>query len=222
MAGRFDIQRTAEIIISLYFIVIVLSGCSGSKHKFFSGTIEYAYTYISDSLNMDSLSASRPAKSSFRYDTNNYQSQFINKDTVSYYYSGELNKCISETNSQQNYECEDYGAFTDSILSWKLYDTEEKILGYSCNILEMQKVNSWVKYYVSKELTTAPATYRKHKSYNWDIYGEKTEGGLILKSEHRFKKFTMTGIAIEVKNHDGNFKAFDMDKKKMAEICNKN
>ena len=69
-----------------------------------------------------------------------------------------------------------------------------------CRLLEIQKSNSWVKYYVSKEQKIAPATYQHHRSYNWDVYGEKAGGGLILRSEHRFKMFTMMGIATDVKS----------------------
>lgn len=38
---------------------------------YFTGTIEYAYTYSGDKLNIDSLSKTRPAIGIFRYDANN-------------------------------------------------------------------------------------------------------------------------------------------------------
>jgi hypothetical protein len=109
---------------------------------------------------------------------------------------------------------------TDSVSTYKVYDTDEKVLGYSCKILEMQKGNSWVKNYVSNELKMAPATYQKHKSYNWDFYGEKAGGGLILKSEHRFKNFVMKGVVTNIKTHPGDFNALEMDVKQIGEICN--
>jgi hypothetical protein len=85
----------------------------------------------------------------------------------------------------------------------------------------LQKRTSFVKYYVSREQKVAPATYQNHKAFNWDVYGEKASGGLILKLEHRFKNFTMKGTAIEVKKQDEKFKALETDEKKMIEICNK-
>lgn len=209
----------------LYVFILLLlmlhAGCkSKAKEKYFTGTIDYAYSYESDSMNTDSLARVRPAKGTFRYDLYNYQSRFIGQDTLTYYYSGNLNKCVSENNSQRNYTCEDYGVLTDSVSAYKVYDTDEKVLGYSCKILEMQKRNSWVKYYVSSELKIAPATYQKHTSYNWDIYGEKAEGGLILKSEHRFKNFVMKGVVTNIKAHPGDFSALEIDVKQMNEICN--
>lgn len=202
--------------------LIFQAGC-GTKEaeKYFTGTIEYTYTYSSDSLNGDSLSKLRPGKSDFRYDLYNYQSRFITRDTETYYYSGKLNKCLSARNNLKHYSCEDYSLVTDSVLSWKIYDTDELVLGQQCRILEMQKGNSWVRYYVSKKLKIAPATYRNHQSYNWDFYGEKAEGGLILKSEHRFKKFIMTGVAARIKKMKNNFVALELDEKLFAEICNK-
>src|SRR5215204_1119724 len=89
--------------------VLLLFGCKRPEHKYFTGTVEYAYTYSSDSLNADSLERARPAKGILRYDTLNYQSKFISSvDTNTNYYSGLHNKCLSQTNDTGNYECLDY------------------------------------------------------------------------------------------------------------------
>ena len=209
-----------SFLIFFLSALLHISGCKSSANKYFTGTIEYAYSYSSDSLKVDSLTAARPKKGFFRYDENDYQSRFIGAGTNTYYYSGALNKCVSESGVQKNYMCEDYGATTDSVLTFKLYDTGEKVLGYSCKILEIQKTSSWVKYYVSKEIKMSPVTYRKQRAYNWDFYGEKAEGGVVLKLEHRFKTFTMSGIATGLKEYDTDFKALQMDENKFAEICN--
>jgi len=203
----------------LFFVMIFVIGCKSQSKKYFTGTIGYAYTYSSDSLNADSLAMARPSKSLIRYDTINYQSKFIGVDTIVYYYSGKFNKGLSGTGHLGKYECEDYGTFTDSVISYKLLDTDEKILGYGCKILEIQKKNSWLRYYVSKELKIAPATYRQHKSYNWDFYGEKANGGLILRSEHRFKYFTMKGIATAIELNAADFKALEIDEKLFSQFC---
>lgn len=203
------------LISSIIFVI----GCNKPGKKYFTGTIEYTYTYSSDSLNADSLAKTRPSKGLLRYDTVNYQSKFIGTDTIVYYYSGRFNKCLSETDHLGNYACEDYGVFTDSVLSYRLIDTDEKILGYSCTILEIQKKNSWLRYYVSNELKIAPATYRKHISYNWDLYGDKAGGGLILRSEHRFKYFTMKGIATAIGARSAGFKALEIDEKLFSQFC---
>lgn len=207
-------------LLFLSAIIIVFAGaCKGPGNKYFTGTVEYTYTYSSDSLNADSLARIRPSKSDFRYDENNYQSRFIAKDTETYYYSGITNKCPGKINSEANYSCEDYSTATDSIVSWKIYDTGEKALGYDCRILEIQKGNSWVKYHVAKDLAIAPATYQKHKSYNWDFYGEKAGGDLILKSEHRFKRFTMKGMATAISVKKEKFRALEINDSLFAKIC---
>lgn len=207
------------IIISFSAVILPTPACKNEDKKYFTGTIEYAYTYSSNILNADSLTKERPSKGIFRYDENNYQSQFINTDTITYYYSGSLNKCIAEAGSIKKYECEDYGVMTDSVLTVKEYATEEKVLGHSCRILELQKKNSLVKYYVSTDLRIAPATYKLHKSYNWDVYGTKANGGLILKLEHQFKVFTMRGIAGEIKEGHQKFKALEINESLFTEIC---
>lgn len=207
-------------LISSFITTIIIAGCTSAGNNYFTGTINYRYSYTSDSLNQDSVSRLRPVESSFRYDENGYQSRFTGKDTETYYYSGLSNKCVSASGNPVVYACGDYGIITDSVLSAKLYETDEKVLGYRCKILELQKGNSWVKYYISTDLRIAPGTYRRHKSYNWDVYGEKANGGLILKLEHRFKKFTMSGIATSVSTFKKeNFRALEIDEEKFSNIC---
>lgn len=207
----------------LYMLMVLLihTGCGNKgRQDYFTGSIEYAYTYSSDSLNTDSLTKARPAKGIFRYDLDNYQSQFLGKDTFTYYYSGNLNKALSLAGSGPGYECEDYTIATDTVTGWRLYDTDEKILEQNCSVLELQKGNSLVKYFISKEKKVAPGTYRKHRAYNWDVYGEKAGGGLILKMEHRFKYFNMKGTATMIKDEPAGFKALEMDEREFLEICN--
>jgi hypothetical protein len=211
-------MRISALFVILSFFV---AACADKNRKpdFFTGTIEYVYTYTCGSLNADSLTRVRPSKGIFRYDINNYQSRFIGTDTFSYYYSGKLNKCLSEAGTTRQYECEDYGVMTDSVLSIKDYATDEKILGYSCRILEMQKTGSWVKYYYATGLTISPATYKKHVAYNWDIYGNKANGGLVLKLEHRFKHFTMYGMALQENTENANFRGLEIDENLFSKIC---
>jgi len=207
--------------IYLIFIVPVLlmTACSNHGKKYFTGTITYDYTYTSEHLDVDSLKAVRPFTGFFRYDTTGYQSRFIGKDTNTYFYSGDFNKCLAETGSQKNYTCENYNMATDSVMTFRIYDAEKKILGHECFVIEMQKKRSTVKYYYSKKLRMAPMTYDHHHAYNWDFYGAKSDGGLVLKLEHRFGDFVMVGIATEIKKGDENFKALEIDDKLFTEIC---
>ena len=199
-------------LTAVFFWILILISCKGRKNStdYFTGTVAYAYAYESSLLNIDSLIKERPVKAFFRYDSINYLSRFFGLDTVTYYYSGKMNKALSQINSLDSFTCEDYGLPTDSIISWKLYPSNEKLLNQECNILEIQKKNSWVKYYVSKKPRIAPGTYLIHKSYNMDLFGLKADGGLILKLEHRFKYFTMKGLAIEICEKDKQFKAFEI------------
>jgi hypothetical protein len=212
----------------LLLLVLSILGCKSTSYtdnsattKYFTGSIEYQYSYESNLVNADSLRKINPFKSFFRYDVYDYQSQFIGKDTYTYFYSGKLNKCISETNSTKNYECEDYGSYTDSIISFKVYDTDEKILGHRCKIIEYQTKYFWNRYYVSLDFKISPHTYQKHLAYNWSFYGDKANGGLILKLEHRFKKYTMSGIAVGIQEFDETFKANEIPEKLFEETCTK-
>ena len=208
-----------KTLLIVLFTFIASCKEDNKEATYFTGELTYKYTYSSSELNADSLKQNRPEKAVFRFDTINYQSQFIGKDTFTYYYSSLLNKSVSKTNDKFDEGCEDYSLPTDSILSFKVYDTDEKVLGYACRILEFQSKIFYTKYYISKDLKIAPATYEKHKAYNWSFYGEKADGGLILKLEHRFKKFTMSGIATYVIAKDENFKALEIDDSTLKQIC---
>jgi hypothetical protein len=207
--------------IFIVSFVVFICACRTTPAVFFTGTIEYSYTYTSDSLNADSLTKERTAKSFFRYDTLNYQSRFEGKDTQVYFYSGKRNKALAVTGQPAEYSCEDYSAITDSVVGVKIYDTEDKVLGFPCRVLEIQKKNSWVRYHVSKDLRIAPGTYRNHVSYNWDVYGREAGGGLILKSEHRFKQFSMHGKTIKLMRFsDPEFRALEVKEELFDQYCN--
>lgn len=205
--------------IYLLIFLVFIAGCKNASNKYFTGTINYNYTYKSDTLNADSLTAIRPSKGYFRYDTSGYQSRFTGADTNTYYYSGINNKCLSAEGNDTVYTCDDYSFATDSVMTFKIYNADEKILGYSCMVIEMQKKRSLVKYYYSNKLVMAPMTYNKHHAYNWDFYGSKTGGGLVLKVEHQFKDFTMTGVATNVNKELEEFRALEVDEEKFSEYC---
>lgn len=210
------IRKQLFVVFTLAFLV---AGCKQEKqNNYFIGTVEYYYTYSSDSLNVDSLTRIRPDKGFFRYDSLDYQSKFTGKDTVTYYYSGKINKAVGASGSGE-YECEDYSVASDSVTAIRVYDTDEKILGYSCGVIEMHKTRSWVQYYFAKELIMAPGTYQKHKAFNWDTYGIKTKGGLVLKVKHQFKNFTMTGVATTIRKSNNNFRALELSDEEVTKIC---
>jgi hypothetical protein len=204
--------------------IIFLAGCSphfasSGKAGHFTGTIEYKYTYESNSLNTDSLAKHKPYKSEIRFDTLNYQSRFFGKDTITYYYSGLSAKCITQINSQEQFECEDYRIATDTVISCKVYETKEKVLGHTCRIIKCQGKYFYNIFYVATELKMSPGTYKNHVAYNWKFYAEKTGGGIVLKSEHRFKNYTMKGIAVNIQSGGSEFKALSIGDDRFINTC---
>jgi len=173
-------------LLTLTLVLSIVTSCN--KPKYFNGTLVYQYSYESIVLNEDSLAKVKPYKSEFRYDNNNYQSRFFALDTITYYYSGQLGKCLSQINSENKFECEDYSISTDSIFSYKEYETNEKVLGQRCKIIEWQGKYFYNVFYVSVDQKIAPNTYKGHVAYNWKFYGEKAKGGLILKIGQKIKK----------------------------------
>ena len=122
-----------------------------------------------------------------------------------------MGKCISQINSTNKFECEDYSVSTDTILSYKEYETNEKILGQKCKIIEWQGKYFYNIFYVSTDMQISQTTYKNHVSYNLKFYGEKSKVILILKSEHRFKNYTMKGIAVSMKEEKNDFTSLNID-----------
>jgi hypothetical protein len=189
--------------------------------SFFYGKIVYDYTYESNMLDMDSLVAARPYRGEFRYDADHYQSRFIGKDTTTYLYAGTLNRAVSQTNSGTFTDCEDYGIATDSVLWYKVYDTDERVQGHRCRVIEYQGKYFRNKYYVSTDLRIAPGTYQKHIAYNWAFYGNQTGGGLILKLEHYFKKFIMRGEMRLLQKLTNTFDALEGRSDTVRAVCSR-
>ena len=208
----------------LKFFICVFSctlfSCQNQNKDYFQGQVIYKYHYTSDVLNIDSLNQSKIHTSIFKYDTENYQSTFINKDSTTYFYLSSINKCLKAINGQLQDICEDYSEATDSIINFRVYDTDEKILGQDCMIIEFQGLHFWNRFYVSKDSKISPNTYKDHKAYNWQFYGNQTHGGLILKLEHRFKTFSMHGEATYISNLKWNEKALDITTQEALSNCN--
>jgi hypothetical protein len=93
------------------------------------------------------------------------------------------------------------------------------VLGHRCKIIEFQTSSSWNQYYVATDINITPATYKDHQAYNWSFYGEKTNGALILKVEHRFKRYTMKGIATSVQKEGNDFKALQVHEDIFKTYC---
>lgn len=205
-------------------LIFVISSCSKKNYKeeypYFQGEIEYAYSYETESLDLDSLMELKPSKGIFRYDLANYQSKFFAKDTTSYFYLSETNSAISQTNNVFDQSCQDYGIPTDSIIYFNIYETNEEVLKQACKVVEYKSKSMWNQYMVSKEMKISPKTYKNHVADNWQFYGEEAAGGLILRLEHRYPSYTMKGIATRIKIFYNSETALEISAEKIKNLCN--
>lgn len=191
----------------LFYLFLLFSfACDNSamymenEDDYFHGEITYRYTYQSDQLDSDSLTQVRPHTGKMLFEAQNYRSVFIGSDTSRYIYLGDVNLCYGYYSQDQTEECEDYSMYTDSILDFKVYESDTTILGLDCFVLEFQSKYFWNRYYVSETIHLNPLSYEDHHAYNWSFYGKECKGGLILAMEHRFNKFTMKGRAINIEH----------------------
>jgi hypothetical protein len=210
----------------LLSIINALSNCKtttkNERQDSFEGIIEYAYTYQSDSINIDSLKTNRPSSGQMVYKDSLYKSVFIGfigKNTESYIYDNHTGIAFHLSISSDSIDCEDYTAQNDTVFSYQIIETGEKILGEEVNILEFVSKYATQRFYYSLKHKVAPFNYDKHLAYNWNFYKEKTNGGVLLKVEHIFKKFTMIGIATKIEAKEISIKEFRFDLNKLKAAC---
>lgn len=185
----------------------------------FQGELHYKYTYESSSIPLGYLYSVRPNTGIFAYDLKNYQSTFMGADTIRYYYSSEYNKAIFSKNHIFDASCEDYSVNPDSLLFYKVYDSEELILGQRCMVIEFRSASTFNRYHVSKEHFLAPDTYKKHVAYNWAFYGEQADGGIILRVEHHFPQFVMMGEITKMVEYTNGERAWDIKDQVFVNAC---
>lgn len=202
--------------------ICLLSNCTSADQDYFKGEIHYTYSYASNRINLDSTNQSRPVKGVFKYDSKNYLSQFINTsdDTTSYYYLSDQNVAVSKSPGLSPWKCTSYGIATDSVLSYRYYDTHLVIEGQKCKILEFTSRYGTNKYFVSQEMFLHPSLYKNHVAYNWKFYGDITNGGIILRLEHQFPGYTMTGTTNKLIQYSSNDIAFNIPENRLLEYCN--
>jgi len=169
---------------------------------YFTGTIDYKYSYRSDKLDVDSLTEARPRTGRMCFGGACYESKFFGRDTSRHYYDGRTNMAFDLDGNNTVIGCEDYGINRDSVLSYEKYASAEKIQEFACEVLEFQGMYALNRYYVTKALILDPRCYQDHAAYNWAFYTEQTNGGLILRVEHEFPDFTMIGVAEKIRFDD--------------------
>ena len=175
------------------------SGCIDTRPRpeqeaWFSGRIVYSYSYSSSELDADSLALERWSSGQMIFHGPDYMSRYVGLDTSTYFYSGPTGRCAAYEPGKQPY-CEDYRAPTDSIASISIKPASELVLGRTCDLVELKGRWSDTRYWVSRELRMDPASYALHHAYNWKAYADASKGGIILKVEHRFSRYTMHGTA---------------------------
>ncbi len=188
-----------KYLLIFFLNVVIFFNCSTvEEFPEFEGFINYQYTYESDSLNVDTLTKYRPTSSEFYYKDSLYFSSFISKTRDSYVVNGKTGFAWYLSSETDTAVCEDYTKRTESIKTFRTLPSKETVLGYDTRILEIEGQNSTTRFWVSTDLKVNPENFAKHQAYNWYFYLQKADGGIILKTEHEFPKFTMNGIATKI------------------------
>lgn len=163
------------------FILILLCSSFSSDNDLFVGKILYKYSFtdlkgndITDKLKLyfGSEQYYFIDKLNYKtYDENNNLVQLYNSETNTYYY-------FSKDKTAKKF---DGATLTSQTFKVTKLDKREKIAGYDCESIQVEKDNSTTIYYFSKAIATDPKIFAKHNFGEWDKYLEATHGALTLK-----------------------------------------
>ncbi len=87
----------------------------------------------------------------------------------------------------------------DSLISYEIKAVQEKIAGYTCDLLEIKSRDGLLQYWFSKDLRANPADFQHHAYGFWKLSLELTGGALPLKSITNNKKMRLEMVATAVK-----------------------
>ena len=98
-------------------------------------------------------------------------------------------------------DCLDYG---NNNSNSTIYSKNEikKVKGKDCLIVYQENDYAKSKHYFSKNLKINPDIYLNHKAYQWDELMKNGNGGLVLRSEHSYKDYTLIMEFDEIKEED--------------------
>ncbi|MBK8429056.1 MAG: DUF4412 domain-containing protein [Lewinellaceae bacterium] len=86
----------------------------------------------------------------------------------------------------------------DSLLSYVIKPVQEKIAGYTCDLLEIKSKEGLIQYWYSPEFKVNPADYSRHEYGFWKVSLSLTKGALPLKMVVDARNQYMETVAISV------------------------
>ena len=101
---------------------------------------------------------------------NNWQQLFLGKSNFYYFFSA--NKSAQKI---------DVSAISPQKIKIIKLDKTERIAGYNCNLLQVEKEDSTTIYYYSSSVKIDPKLFANHYLGAWNQYLEASEGALALK-----------------------------------------
>lgn len=83
----------------------------------------------------------------------------------------------------------------DSLISYKITEVDEKILGYDCQLLEIKSTEGLTSYYFNPKIVVNPEDYKNHEYGFWKFSLNVTGGALPLKSISDYEDLKLVIIA---------------------------
>ena len=120
---------------------------------------------------------------------NNWLQLFLGKSNSYYFFSA--NKSAQKI---------DVSAISPQKIKIIKLDQTEKIAGYNCNLLQVEKEDSTTIYYYSSSVKIDPKLFANHYLGEWNQYLEASEGALALKfviANHK-AKYIWQAVATQV------------------------
>ena len=90
----------------------------------------------------------------------------------------------------------------EKIISYEFKETNEVILGYKCELLEVKTDKGFHKYYFNRNFKNGPDSYENHHMGLWSFFNEKTGGAISLKSISDLEEIKSSMVLISIENKE--------------------
>ena len=184
----------------LFYSAFLLPIISFAQTVHFEGTIVYDLKWHDQTGEMpdDQLNSLIGQEQDYHVKGNQYRSEMNGTRGMVQLYLGHDTLYSISTSAQDIVQLNVTEA-PDSVISYKIIPTDEVILGYTCQLLEIKTRDGYSKYWFNDQVRIDPETYNRHQYGLWYLKLKLANGALPLKAISENKQVRFESVARSIK-----------------------
>jgi hypothetical protein len=188
-----------RILIGLMALVFAVHSGKAQDPDYFEGSLTFKNYFKSDRLSEDSLNAANGSIGTYLYKGAFYKGMIFSDDTLVYVYNGKLSKCIFYNSKDRTTYCMDYSVDeSERPKRTRVLKQPVNIKGHHCTVVETVYKNRVSRSYYTLGLKLDPDVYLTHAAYSYNKLMKLVQGGLLVRSEHFYREYTMISELVNI------------------------